>query len=466
MRRGLHAAGVIARGPKQLWPYVLPWMVVALAVWFAGLAVNSVFTRQLLVPPVDTPNTLVERGYSSTFLAQRIMASMLKIAKDGDSVPHDAMSDSETQPDIQIPGENFSYATVVRFLKSALKRADVVVHIGITKVDNSADTYVAHVQIENGPFDTHDQLVPFEGRDLEKFVSDIATASMHLAEPNLLASHLFSEVQKTHCSPKQCNYAKVDAIYDEVLNMPASDQVEWALAGKTALLVSRKQPQEAERQAREALKQYPKSAILYANLGLALEQEDRVEEALDALQTGANEKSATGENLRLLGDVLLHAHLDQWALDAFKKADRRLPNSVYVLHDWGEALVKVGQYDEAIDKLDRAVALSPELAPAYAELGRALDHEGDLRAASHRYAQALQRDPGSLKPQETQLARLDKDFQTTLYAETAEPDESIRAVSERLPPGGWGTARPASLSDIFRPFGSDTPHAALLSDRE
>lgn len=465
IQRVLHAIRFIARGPKEWWPYVLPWAVLGLGVGFFSLVVTSVSTRQLLVPPVDTPKSLVDRGYSPAFLAQHIMASMVKIGFDGNSVPHDAMSDNEAPPDIQIPGEDFSYATIVRFLKSVSGRADVVVHVGITKVNDDTDSYVAHMQIENGPFDTHDKSITFAGHDLDEFVDDIATESMRLAEPNLLASHLFSKIQKTRCSPEKCRYDDVSAIYEEVLVLPECQQVEWALAGKAALQVTQKQSLEAERQARDALTRYPDSAILHANLGLALEQEDRIEEALDALQTGANERSRTGENLRLLGDVLLHAHHDNEALAAFKKADGLLPHSVYILHDWGEALVEVGQYDAAIVKLKQAVALRPNLAPSYAELGRALDREGNLRAASHNYALAMQLDPDSINPSETQLARLDKDFRTGQYAATPERDSSIRSASNRSSPSERGTARPASLIDIFLPFAPNAPNA-LLSDRE
>ncbi|EEA01644.1 Tetratricopeptide TPR_2 repeat protein [Burkholderia sp. H160] len=426
-----HIGGVIGGGPKRLWPYVLPWVFVILAIVFLCLVVRGVFTRQLLVPPVETPKTLTERGYTSNFLAERIMSAMKDIGQDAESIPHDAMTDNDAQPDIQIPGPEISYATTVRFIKGVLGRNDVAVHIGITKTNDSADSYVAHVQIEGGPFNARESIVPFEGRDLERFVRDIAAVAMRLAEPNILASHLFTQVQKTKCEYAQCDYREIAGIYDEVLALPASEHAEWALAGKAWLLVTQRRSKEAELQNREALTQYRHSAVLHASLGIALEQQNRIEDALKELRTGANEKSHTAENLRLLGDVLLHAKHDREALDAFRKADDMKPNTVDTLHDWGEALVETGHYDAAIDKLSHAVALRPDRAPSYVEWGHALEHKGDLREAARKYAQALQLGASTLTPREIDLARsvnASPDDDTP----TSRPDLHVRPVSNPM----------------------------------
>jgi tetratricopeptide (TPR) repeat protein len=426
---GWHTAGVIGRAPKRLWPYVLPWVFALLTIGFFCLVVRGVLTRQLLVPPVETPQTLTERGYTSNFLAERIMSAMKEIGRDAESIPHDAMTDNDAQPDIQIPGQEMSYASTVRFLKGVLNRNDVAVHVGITKTNNSADSYVAHVQIEGGPFNGRENTVPFEGRDLEKFVRDIADMAMRLAEPNILASHLFTKVQKTKCSLAQCDYREIVGIYDEVLALPASEQAEWALAGKAWLLDSQGLSKQAEQQTREALTQYRHSAVLHASLGIALEQQNHIDDALKELRAGANEKSHTAENLRLLGDVLLHAKHDREALDAFRKADDMRPDSVDTLHDWGEALVKTGHDDEAIAKLSRAVALRPDLAPSYVEWGRALERKGDLREAARKYAQALQLDPGTLSARETDLARSVDASPDDDDTGTSRPDLHVKPVS-------------------------------------
>ncbi|MBC8747330.1 MULTISPECIES: tetratricopeptide repeat protein [Paraburkholderia] len=429
---GLHTAGVIGRGPKRLWPYVLPWVFAILTIGFLCLVVRGVLTRQLLVPPVASPQTLSERGYTSNFLAERIMSAMKEIGQDAESIPHDTMTGNDAQPDIQIPGQEMSYASTVRFLKGVLKRNDVAVHVGITKTNNSADSYAAHVQIEGGPFNARESMVTFEGRDLEKFVRDIAVMAMRLAEPNILASHLFTQVQKTKCSVAHCDYREIVGIYDEVLALPASEQAEWALAGKAWLLNSQRRSKEAEQQIREALTQHKHSAVLRASLGIALEQQNRIDDALKELRAGANEKSRTAENLRLLGDVLLHANRDREALDAFSKAADLKPDSVDTLHDWAEALVKTGHDDDAIDKLSHAVALRPDLAPSFVEWGRALEHKGALPEAARKYAQALQLDASTLSAHERELARSAGASPDADDTQTSRPDLRVEPVSNPM----------------------------------
>ncbi|MEX3900443.1 tetratricopeptide repeat protein [Paraburkholderia sp. BR10954] len=430
---GLHTASVIGRGPKRLWPYVLPWLVILLTIGSICLVARGVLTRQLLVPPVETPQALTERGYTSNFVAERIMSAMKEIGRDAESIPHDTMTSNDAQQDIQIPGQEMSYATTVRFIKGLLQREDVAVHVGITKTNNSADSYVAHVQIEHGPFNGRESTVPFEGRDLEKFVHDIATTAMRLAEPNILASHLFTQVQKTKCSLAQCDYREIVGIYDEVLALPSSEQAQWAVAGKAWLLDSQQRSKEAEQQIREALTQYKDSAVLRASLGIALEQQNRIDDALEELRTGANETSRTAENLRLLGDVLLHTNRhDREALDAFRRAAEMNPESVDTLHDWAEALVKTGHYDEAIEKLSRAVALRPDLAPSYAEWGRALEHKGALREAARKYAQALQLDAATLSARERELALSTDASPDEADTRTSRPDQRVTPVSNPM----------------------------------
>ncbi|WMY11603.1 tetratricopeptide repeat protein [Paraburkholderia phenoliruptrix] len=440
---GWRTAGIIGRGPKELWPYVLPWVFALVTIAFFCLVVRGVMTRQLLVPPVEAPQSLAARGYTPNFLAERIMSSMRLIGQDAESIPHDTLADNDAQPDIQLPGQEMSYASTVRFVKGIVKRTDVVVRVGITKLDERADSYVAHVQIEGGPFDSRESTVSFNGNDLEAFVHEIAVKAMRLAEPNILASHLFSEVQKTKCSLARCNYDDILSIYNEVLAMPASEQSEWALAGKSWLLASQGRAKEAEQQTREALTVYQNSAILHASLGIALEQQHRIDDALEALRAGANSRSTTAENLRLLGDVLLHAGRYLEALDAFRQADRMKPDSVDNLHDWGEALVAMGQYDEAINKLSHAVSLRPDLAPSYAEWGRALEKKGDVRGAASKFAEALRLDPGTLSAGESRIARFGAALQDPDDAGTARRDTHVQPVSSPPADNRLEAAQPA-----------------------
>jgi tetratricopeptide (TPR) repeat protein len=399
----------IGRGPRELWPYVLTWLVAILAMPFCWLVVSGALTQHVLVPPVETPKALAESGYTPEFLSGRIMAAMRGISDDSDSVPHDAALTDNDNPDFKLPGQDMSYASIVGFLKSTVfkDRQDVLVHIGITKLSDADDLYVAHIQVENGPYNGMRDDVSFIGNDFNKAVGEIAMKVMRLVEPNTLASHIFKSVQETtRCSLDKCDYGDVESIYDDVLARPGSPQRQWALAGQGWLLLRQNRSVEAEQQARDALLLYPHSAVLRANLGIALEQQQRIDAALKELRAGALEKGSTADNQRLLGDVLLHANRYDEALRAFKRADAMRHDDVNILHDWGEALVKSGHYEDAIARLARAVELRPDFAPSYELWGQALEGEGDLVHAAQKYAQADKRDSGTLNPHEKQLVVL------------------------------------------------------------
>ncbi|HKR47546.1 MAG TPA: tetratricopeptide repeat protein [Paraburkholderia sp.] len=404
----LFLIGLISRLPRVAWPFVLPWIILVLAGPFCWLVISGALTQHVLVPPVETPKALADTGYTPEFLAERILSAMRGISSDSDEVPHDASLADNDNPDIKLPGEDMSYASIVGFLKSTLFRnkQDVVVHIGITHVNGSADAYVAHIQIENGPFNAMHDDVAFTGNDFNQSMRNIAIEVMRLVEPNTLASHIFAAVQKTRCSPDQCDYSEVEAIYDDVLGRPGSMQHQWALAGKGWLLLRKNRSEEAEQQSRDALLLYPHSAVLRANLGIALEQERRIDAAIEELRTGAHERWSTAENQRLFGDVLLHAHRYAEALSAFHRADQMHHDDVNILHDWSEALIDNGQYDAAIAKLAHAVELRPDFAPLYELWGQALEGEGDFSHAAQKYAEADKRDSGALTPHEKQLALL------------------------------------------------------------
>ncbi len=389
---GLRATKWFASSPGDWTGWLFHWTCVVLGIPFCYMIATAVLTPQLFVPPIDAPQSLVKRGYTEEFLAKRITASMDEIGRRATvSIPHEVITGNDSQPEIQVPGQELSYTSTVYFLKKVVQRPDVAVRVGITE---DGDSYVAHVQVEGGSFDHREGTVKAASRDdIDAFVHDIGVEAMRLAEPNMLASYLFSAVEKTGCDRDKCDFRQVERIYDEVLKLPVPEQAEWALAGKGLILITQAHWKSAEEQSREALAMHEHSAILRTNLAVALEQQQQYDEALAEFRASAASKSRTAETLRLWGDALIHTGHPEQALKRFAEAARMRPDFTDNLHDWGEALVKLGHYDDAIKKLSRAAALNPDLAPSYIEWGRALEGKGDLRGAAYKYAQAADLDP-------------------------------------------------------------------------
>ena len=316
---GFRATKWLASSPGDWTGWLFHWTCVVLGIPFCYMVATAVLTPQLFVPPIDAPQSLVKRGYTEQFLAKRITASMDDIGREATvSIPHEVITGNDSQPEIQVPGQELSYTSTVYFLKKVVKRPDVAVHVGITE---EGDSYVAHVQVEGGSFDHREGTVKAVSRDdIDSFIRDIGVEAMRLAEPNMLASYLFSSVEKTGCDRDKCDFRQVERIYDEVLRLPVPEQAEWALAGKGLILITQAHWKSAEEQSREALAMHEHSAVLRANLAVALEQQQQYDEALAEFRASAASKSRTAETLRLWGDALMHTGHPERSLEAFRRS--------------------------------------------------------------------------------------------------------------------------------------------------
>jgi tetratricopeptide (TPR) repeat protein len=168
---------------------------------------------------------------------------------------------------------------------------------------------------------------------------------------------------------------------------------EWAWAGKVHILLLQDDAKHAEALAKKALEAYPDFGLLHTELAVALEREHRCDDALAEVGgRDARNPPYTSERLRLWGDVLLHADLDEQAVQKFSEAAGLNPELAQNFHDWGEALLKLGLYDEAISKLSHAVALDPNFSAAYVEWGRVLEAKGDFAGAIRKYEEGVDAD--------------------------------------------------------------------------
>lgn len=104
----------------------------------------------------------------------------------------------------------------------------------------------------------------------------------------------------------------------------------------------------------------PRSARSHRELGLALSEQNRSDEAVAEMET----------SLRLA------------------------PDEAMTLYDFGNVLMKAGRHPEAITSYERALARMPDLASAYVNLGNAYSERGDEAAAEGVFRRGLAVSPG------------------------------------------------------------------------
>src|SRR5690606_23620636 len=77
----------------------------------------------------------------------------------------------------------------------------------------------------------------------------------------------------------------------------------------------------------------------------------------------------------------------------YRKAIEYAPKYAAAYFNYGVLLLQSGQTDEAIETLEAAVRLKPDLADAWNQLGLAHMKKGELRGALLAYEQAIRHQP-------------------------------------------------------------------------
>ena len=131
------------------------------------------------------------------------------------------------------------------------------------------------------------------------------------------------------------------------------------------------------------------AAIATLVIVLALFHHSPTTQALSATQILSNNKYALYDK----GDVLISKGNYTQAIQYFDKALAIDPNDKYALYDKGNALNYLGNYTEAITYLDKALAIDPNYKWALLNKGDALDSLGKHAQAIQYFDKALAIDP-------------------------------------------------------------------------
>ena len=93
-------------------------------------------------------------------------------------------------------------------------------------------------------------------------------------------------------------------------------------------------------------------------------------------------RSFTGEMILVIGSF-------------FKEIVKHDPENAEIWCSWGVALMELKQFDEAVEKFEKAAGFSPDFAPAWYGWGIALSALGQKEAAAEKVKKAMELDPDS-----------------------------------------------------------------------
>ncbi|MDE0302834.1 MAG: tetratricopeptide repeat protein [Gammaproteobacteria bacterium] len=204
---------------------------------------------------------------------------------------------------------------------------------------------------------------------------------------------------------------------------------------------------EALKAARAAVEQRPDFADAYGNLGLALKHFSRLDEAESVLRRGLRADPKSKTVLLNLGEVVRqqgrHEESLQW-YDAILRRDRQYARAYA---GKGDALFVLQRYDESIESLKKALTLTPDMPQAplmHVLIGEAAQKLERFEEAEHQYQSALRIEPGLFRAH-AGLAGLLID-----RGRSSEADRHLQSVLERYPGDADGLQ---AIAEMFRKRG-------------
>jgi len=146
---------------------------------------------------------------------------------------------------------------------------------------------------------------------------------------------------------------------------------------------------EATRQYREAIRLKPDYAEAHSNLGVALDKKDQIDEAIRQYQEAIRLKPDYSNVYNNLGFALYQKGQIDEAISEYRKAIRLKPDHAKAYYNMGLALAAKGRFDEVIENFRKAIQINPNDAEAFNNLGNALAIKGRFEEAIENYHKAI-----------------------------------------------------------------------------
>jgi tetratricopeptide (TPR) repeat protein/mono/diheme cytochrome c family protein len=146
---------------------------------------------------------------------------------------------------------------------------------------------------------------------------------------------------------------------------------------------------------RQRLKKYPSDFTAHFNLGAALQQKGKIEEAVSHLRMALQVNPRSYLAHTNLGAALQELGQSQQAISHYRRALGINPDYFNAHYNLGNLLLREGRIEEAISHFREALRLQPDDAGPHNSLGSALGMQGKLAEASTHFEQAARLDPES-----------------------------------------------------------------------
>jgi tetratricopeptide (TPR) repeat protein len=234
-----------------------------------------------------------------------------------------------------------------------------------------------------------------------------AAASHRRAQPGAVPP---AEVSQLVALLAAGRYVELERMARQLTARHPASGLAWKALG-ISLKMQAKDPLAALERAAELM---PLDAEAHGNLGIALLEVGRIDEAMARFRRALQIKPDYAEAHNVVGNVLLDRGRPEEAAASYRSAIAAKPGYADAHNNLGNALLHLRRVDEAAGSYRRALEIRPDYAEVHNNLGNALIDLGQLEEATASYRRALELKPdfaeahGSLGNALLQLGRLEE----------------------------------------------------------
>jgi tetratricopeptide (TPR) repeat protein len=144
---------------------------------------------------------------------------------------------------------------------------------------------------------------------------------------------------------------------------------------------------------RDSVDKRPSNPRAHSNLGSALEEAGRIQEAIEQLEQALRINPSFADAHYNLGHAFAQLGQERRAVEQYEQAVRIKPDFAEAHNNLGVVLEQAGLVPKAIAHYEKALQTDPDYADAHYNLGHALAQLGHVQGAVEQYEQALRLKP-------------------------------------------------------------------------
>lgn len=357
---------------------IIDIVVLSLIIITACDFILSMQESRIKIKAVSIPKSLENIGYNKESTAKRIRTEISMMFKANHaSLNLPPLVEAGTEINIDILGSGMQYNDLIAYIKPHFGNPDILIDFDITKNDSR---YLAHVRfLKEPPFPENgvsSEIAP------DELLLETAKSIVRQLYPVHIALYELNQVEEEGCLlDGSCNYRTVSKELEHYFNKPSTDEytaAAWLLKG---YVTPSKNADDAILAFRKAIELKPDYAAAYNNMGISLNDIDKIDEAIIAFRKAIELRPDNEPAYNNLGNVLKKKNQFDEAIISYRKAIELEPNFTGAYFNLGGALNKNDQVDEAIVAYRKVIELEPNFTRAYYRLGNALKKNDQLGEA-------------------------------------------------------------------------------------